>query len=66
MLILAKSVTGSDKVVSKFQKSNLDNLLKAIDEYYNKAFSPEIINAMKIVDKSDVVAKLICKYAEFN
>lgn len=63
-LLLSKSITTSDKVVSIFNKSNLDNLMDGIDEYYNKAFSPEIINALKIVDKSELAAKLVSKYAE--
>lgn len=64
LLILAKNVTDNDKALSPFQKSSLNALLDAIDEYYNNAFSPEIVNALKVVDKSDIVAKLICKYAE--
>lgn len=64
LLILAKNVTENDKVVSAFHRSNLDSLMSAIDDYYSNAFSPEIVNALKIVDKSDVAAKLICKYAE--
>lgn len=64
LLILAKNVTRNDKVVSAFNRSNLDILMDAIDDYYSSAFSPEIVSALKIVDKSDVVAKLICKYAE--
>ena len=38
--------------------------MQAIDEYYNRAFAPEIVNALKIVDKSEVAAKLVCQYAE--
>lgn len=64
LLLLAKSVTDNDKVVSIFNKNNLTELMLAIDEYYNRAFSPEIVNALKIVDKSEVAAKLVCKYAE--
>ena len=64
LLLLAKSVTDNDKLVSPFNKSNLTDLMGAIDEYYNRAFSPEIVNALKIVDKSELAAKLVCKYAE--
>ena len=66
LLLLAKSVTENDKVVSAFNKSNLDNLLDAIDEYYNNAFSPEIINALKIVDSSELAAKIVSKYVELG
>ncbi len=65
LLLFAKSITDNDKVVSVFfNRTNLDSLIMAIDEYYNKAFSPEIINALKIVDKSDMAAKLVYKYVE--
>ena len=66
LLLLSKSVTENDTIVSLFSKSNLSDLLKAIDEYYNKAFSPEIISAMKIVDSSELAAKLVFKYAELG
>lgn len=64
LLLLAKSVTDNDKVVPIFKKNNLSELMQAIDEYYNRAFAPEIVSALKIVDKSDVAAKLVFKYAE--
>lgn len=66
LLLLAKSITNDDKVLSPFNKTNLDKLVDAIDEYYNKAFSPEIINALKIVDDSGMAAKIVCKYAEIG
>ena len=65
-LLLSKSITDDDKVVSLFNKSNLGELMEAIDEYYNKAFSPEIINALKIVDKSEIAAQLVCQHAEVS
>lgn len=64
LLLLAKSVSSSDRPVVPFQKGALDELMEAVDEYYNKAFSPEIINALKITDRSEMAAKLICKFAE--
>ena len=66
LLLISKSIAEEDRVISLFNKSNLGNLLDAIDEYYNKAFSPEIINALKIVDKSEVAAKLVCQHAEIG
>lgn len=62
--MLAKNVTEQDKIVSIFNKSNISLLNAAIDEYYVNAFSPEITNVMKVVDESEIVAKLISKYAE--
>lgn len=66
LLLLSKSVAESDKVVSPFNKSNIADLNKAVDKYYNEAFSPEIINALKIVDKSAEMAELVCKYAKIG
>ena len=37
---------------------------QAIDEFYNNAFSPEIITALNFVEHSEIAAKLISKYAE--
>ena len=64
LLLLAKSVTENDKVCSPFNKNKLSQLMYAIDEYYNSAFSPEIVSALKIVDNSELAAKLVCKYVE--
>lgn len=66
LLILSKSLTEDDKAVSFFNKSGLENIIKAIDEYYMNAFSPEIITALKIVDETELAAKLICKYSEVS
>lgn len=66
LLLLSKSIHENDSVVSLFSKGQLEPLMSAIDEYYNKAFSPEIVNALKIADQSEVVAKLVCQYAELG
>lgn len=64
LLLLAKSVTENDRFPVPVRKPVFNQLIKAIDEYYDNAFSPEIINAFKIVDNSKLAAKLFCKYAE--
>ncbi len=64
MLLLAKSITENTKLLLPFSKSNIFKLMEAVDDYYNKAFSPEIVNALKIIDNSEIAAKLICQYAE--
>lgn len=64
LLLLAKMVTKKDKKVTSFNKNNIDLLNDAIDEYYMNAFIPEITNVMKILDESDIVAKIISKHAE--
>jgi hypothetical protein len=40
------------------------NVNYAVEEYYAKAFSPEIINAIKFVEKSKYAAELISKHAK--
>ena len=64
LLLIAKSITENDKVVALFNKSNIGDLISAIDEYYEKAFSPEIVNALKIVDKSDLAAKILSNHIQ--
>lgn len=64
LLLLSKEITKGDEINSLFNKSNLSQLMKAIDEYYMDAFSPEIVTALKIVDSTELAAKLICKYSE--
>ncbi len=64
LLLISKTITENYSIVNVFKRNNLPFLMDAIDEYYNKAFSPEIVNALKIVDKSELAAKLIFKYAE--
>lgn len=64
LLLLSKSITENDKASSLFNKNNLNQLMKAVDEYYMNAFSPEIVTALKIVDSTELAAKLVCKYSE--
>ncbi len=64
LLLISKSITENDKVLPAFSKSGINNILAAIDDYYMNAFSPEITNVMKVVDESEIVAKLICQYSE--
>lgn len=66
LLILSKSISENDKVVNLFNKSIISNLVNAIDGYYANAFSPEIITALKVIDESEMVAKLISQYAEIG
>ena len=64
LLLLAKNITDKDRIISPFSKNYIDLLNNAIDEYYLNAFIPEITNVMKIIDESEIVARLICKHAE--
>lgn len=66
LLILSKSIAEGDMVNSLFNKNSINMLMKAIDEYYMNAFSPEIITALKIIDSTELAAKLVCKYSEIS
>lgn len=66
LLLVSKQIVDSETAVASFFKSDIKTIMHAIEEYYNKAFSPEIITAFKIVDKSELAAKLICKYVELG
>lgn len=66
LLILSKNIMDGDKMHSLFNKSTINLLMKAVDEYYMDAFSPEIITALKIVDSTELAAKLVCKYSEVS
>lgn len=64
LLLLSQSITENNKIISS--PSNLSNVMKAINQYYNDAFSPEIINALKIVDNSELAARLLFKNVELG
>ena len=66
LLLLSKNITEDDKIKFVFNKSNINKLMKAIDEYYMDAFSPEIMTALKIVDSTELAAKFVCKYSEIS
>ncbi|MCF7779323.1 funZ protein [Sulfitobacter sp. M220] len=52
-----KNFWGGRKIIAR-------NIKSAIDEFYNNAFSPEIMAALKFVENSDVAVKILSKYAE--
>jgi len=65
-LLLSKKIADSEPVgFLDYPKSfKFRNIYSAIDEYYLKAFSPEIFNAIKFVERSKRAAELIAKYAK--
>lgn len=42
LLLLSKSISEDDRVVTLFNKSIISDLISAIEDYYAKAFAPEI------------------------
>ena len=66
-ILLAESISeseGSESFFSSFTKFR--DLKKAIDEYYMNAFSPEIINAMQLVEESSLAASILSKYVNVS
>jgi hypothetical protein len=41
----------------------MSSLQNAIDEYYSKAFNPEILQALQFATESKIAAELVAKYA---
>jgi len=44
----------------------LASIQKAVDEYYSRAFSPEIVQALQFVQESKLAAQLLSKYAKLS
>lgn len=64
MLLLAKKITETPNLISRHSKGHIKSLIKAIDDYYSGAFSPEIIQALRVIDDSQGIAKVFCNIAE--
>ena len=66
LLLVSQTIADDDKLLSKFNKSNLKNMVKSIQEYYSNAFSPEITTVMRVMDDSEAVAKAVFKAVEIG
>ena len=63
LLLMAKSIREDEINNNIFTKrGKLKAVIEAIDDYYNHAFSPEIVNVLQFVENSKVAAELIAKY----
>lgn len=64
-LLISKQINekeGGPEFLKRFTK--FAAVKNAIDEYYNRAFSPEIIQALQFVQESKIAAELMAKYAK--
>ncbi|MEW6427258.1 MAG: funZ protein [Thermodesulfobacteriota bacterium] len=64
-LLLAQQIIdreGGIEFLRRFTK--LGAVQNAIDEYYHKAFSPEIVQALNFVQESKIAAELMAKHAK--
>jgi len=67
LLLLSKSINKEELDHFPFNKnSKLNALLKAIDEYYLHAFSPEIISVLNFIENSKLAAELITKHLKIS
>ena len=63
-LLLSQQIHGNESRLTKFARFPLFvQLQQAIDEYYSNAFSPEIVNALHFVERSQLAAELLSKYS---
>ena len=63
--MLAQQIRDKDKsLLGQFKIFN--DLSKAIDEFYNYAFSPEIVNAIQFAEEASVSAKLLASIAKIG
>lgn len=61
LLLMSQQIQERENgLLQRFTK--LKAVQEAIEEYYNKAFSPEIVHAFEFVQKSEESAKLIAKH----
>lgn len=64
LLLISEQVKrfgGEPEFWKKFVKFNA--VQQAIDEYYHRAFSPEIMTALQFVQEAKIAAELLAKYA---
>lgn len=63
LLMLSKQIVDNENsILTKFIK--FKSLNSAIDEYYANAFTPEIMNAMQIIQESKLAAEFLSKHAK--
>jgi hypothetical protein len=62
LLLLAKSIKNEELDLFPINKgAKIKALMRAIDQYYKNAFSPEIITVLRIIEESKIGAELISK-----
>ncbi|MFX0199463.1 MAG: P-loop ATPase, Sll1717 family [Candidatus Hodarchaeota archaeon] len=65
-LLLAQHIREKEKesLLGKFRR--FGSLSRAIDEYYQSAFSPEIVRAIQFAEEASLTAELISKWASLG
>lgn len=65
-LLVAEKINKTENESSLFKSKKFAVLQKAMDEYYAAAFSPEILQALNLVEKSKVAAEIISKHLKLT
>jgi hypothetical protein len=65
-LLLAEQIRAKQKSIAFTGLSLFDKLGEAIDEFYQHAFSPEIINAIQFAEEASRSARLLHQFAEIG
>ena len=63
-LMLAQKIRAERQVSLLTRLTTFPQLIRAIDEYYAGAFSPEIVHAIQFVESSGLAATLLSKHAQ--
>lgn len=67
LLMLSQDITKEEVDANPFSKgARLEAINSAIDEYYMKAFSPEIVNALSLVEDSKIAMELFAKHIKLG
>ena len=63
LLLISKSIKENELDHFSFSKSfKLRKIMQAVDDYYQHAFSPEILSVLNFIENSKFAAELISKY----
>lgn len=64
-LLLSQHVVNAEGGLEFLRRfTRMGDVQDAIDEYYNRAFSPEILQALEFVQESKIAAELLAKHAK--
>ncbi len=62
LLLLAKDIRGEELSENPFSKTmKMRRLMGVVDDYYQNAFAPEIVNALEFVKDSKISAELVAE-----
>jgi hypothetical protein len=66
-LIMSQNIDKAEIDENPFSRGGcLKSIMKAVDKYYMKAFSPEIVNALSFVENSEITVELVAKYIKLG